>query len=652
MDELLEQFLIESRELIAQANENLEVLERAPNDAARIDAAFRAVHTLKGSVAIFDMAPVGAVLHAAEDVLSQARAGRSRLDRAAITILQDCVDQTDRWIDSVERDGVLPADASRVAAGLVTSISRASASVDADPEPAGPADWVIDLMRDRPAGIAQAEKPLIAFRYRPDPDCFFRGDDPLAIVAAMPGLVMLDLGAQAPWPPVEAFAPFCCNLLIRGYSDGTRADVEAAFRFVADQVDFADLSAVRRREEPTAAVPALSERDGTTRTLRVDAARIDALVDSLGELIVAKNGLSYHAAQAESGTVAPSDLAAAIRATQADIERLVADMHRAVMAVRLIPVEQTFRRLPRIARELAASTGRDIAFTMTGGETEIDKSVAEGLFEPLLHLLRNAVDHGVEAPAARLAAGKAARGSITLGARRSGDQVIVELADDGGGIDPAAMRRRAADRGILSLAAAETMTDDAAIDLIFAPGFSTAEKITDISGRGVGMDAARTTIERLSGRVGVGSAIGKGTTIRLVLPLTAVMTRVLIVRIGTERFGVAIDRIRETTSIPRDIIRPAGSGRAFVLRDRTVPVLDLADLLGLDRASLPDMVKLLVVDVGADVIAVMVDGFGERLDVMLRPMTGLLAGLPGVSGTTLMGDGSVLLVLDMMELVG
>lgn len=655
MDDLLEQFLIEARDLIAQANDDLAALERSADDAGRIDGAFRAVHTLKGSVAIFDMAPVGAVLHAAEDLLSDARSGRRLLNAASVATLIDCIDQTDRWVDAIEQAGRLPADAAKRAAVLVTSLARASAAAGDEPnaETAEAPDWLAPLIARQATAIAETGGALTAFRYLPDAECFFRGDDPVRIAGSVPDLIALEIAPARPCPSPDAIDPFACNLLLHGISAGARADVDLAFRFVADQVAIA---AVPGRDDHglsdmDSAAAAHIDSGSATRTLRVDAGRIDALVEGLGELIVAKNALSHIAAQAEHAALAGPALAAAIRESQGNIERLIAVMNRDVMAVRLVPLAQTFRRLPRLVRQIAETLGREVNFVISGDEAEVDKATADGLFEPLLHLLRNAVDHGIETPAARRAGGKAERGLIQLGARVAGDQVIIDVIDDGAGIDAAKMRRTAVLRGIAGQAAADAMDDEAALGLIFTPGFSTAEAITDVSGRGVGMDAVRSAIEKLGGRVGISSTIGAGTTFRLILPLTAVMTKVLTVRSGPELFGIPIDRIAETGAVARDRIMDVGGGKAIVHRDRTVPLLSLASLLGGADAP-PQAGKLLFVETGEDMVAVGIDGFGERLDVMLRPMTGLLAGTPGVLGTTLMGDGAVLLVLDVAELIG
>jgi two-component system chemotaxis sensor kinase CheA len=290
---------------------------------------------------------------------------------------------------------------------------------------------------------------------------------------------------------------------------------------------------------------------------------------------------------------------------------------------------------------------------MEGEEVEADKAVVEGLFEPLLHLLRNAVGHGAEPEDLRREAGKPEKARIVLRARRSGDRVTVEVEDDGRGIDPVAIRQAAHARGIASADDLGRMSDAEAVDLIFAPGFSTASEVTDLSGRGVGMDAVRSAVERLGGQASVRSQQGRGTTIHLSLPLTIVMTKVMAVRLGQELYGIPLDGIVETAFVPAPRVIPVRDAEAFVLRDRTLPLVRLADLLNIPRPQeIPQSLKVVVVAVGDDLVGIAVDGFAERMDVLMRPMAGILAGVPGIMGTTLLGDGSVLMILDIPELIG
>jgi len=636
MDEMLAQFLVEGRELIAQGEDHLAALAADPGDHSSIDGAFRAFHTLKGSVALFDMAAAGRVLHVAEDLLDTARAEGQVLNAATGISLTEVLDQLDRWIDTMETAGLLGSDADSIAERLIVKLRAGDGSAPAiGVLPA----WVGPLL-ERHVDAAASGGDIVAFRYKPDAECFFRGDDPLAIVAGVPDLAALDIAPVQPWPALSAFEPYHCTVILEGLSAAGEKEVRAAFRFVANETEIAVIPA--RHADAIA-----QATGGAQQSLRVDIGRIDALANGVGELIVAANALTHVAAEADKVDIR---IAATIRAAQTDLDRAVAAMRRGVMAVRSVSLGSSLRRLPRMVRELGGTLGKSVTFEMVGETTEVDKGIADAMFEPLLHLVRNAVDHGIEGEAVRRAAGKPLAGTIRLRIRPDGDQVTIELFDDGAGMDPVRIRDIAVSKGLLDRDAANALDEAQALRLIFAPGFSTASKITEVSGRGVGMDAVRIAIEQLGGRIDIASAPGDGTTIRLRLPLNAIMTRLLVVRVGTDRYGVALDRISETVSVAAESIVAVGAGRACVLRDRTLPVLSLATMLG--GAEIPARTaKLLVTDAGGEPVGVQVDGFGERIDGLVRPRTGILAGVAGIAGTTMLGDGGVLVVLDLAELV-
>jgi two-component system chemotaxis sensor kinase CheA len=664
MDDLLQHFIVEARELIQQATDDLLALERDPDGTARVDSAFRAVHTLKGSVGLFDFAPMGLALHAAEDLLGVLRTGQGRVHGEVIDSLLECIGQTERWVGAIEQTSQLPPDAAedgyRLARHLRSQLDDGSARA-APAIPEADLGWVGELVAQShvQAPLREQDKLLVAVRYTPRTDCFFAGDDPIALLRSVPELVAVRLSNRDPWPPAAEIDPFACNLRIEALSGAGLDAVKAVFRFVPDQVTIHEVAhslgnhahaAVSGNE---AAGQAADTAGGAgARMLRIDAARIDRLADLVGEMVVAKNALAHLAGQAGDG-LNGKDLAQGLLASQAAIDRLVAEMHRAVMDVRMMPMRDIFRRFPRAVRDIAGQLGKAIDFSMEGEDVEADKAVVEGLFEPLLHVLRNAVGHGAEPEHLRLEAGKPVRTRIVLRARRHGDRVMVEVEDDGRGIDPGTIRRTAAERGVASANDLERMSDAEAVELIFAPGFSTASEVTDLSGRGVGMDAVRSAVERLGGQAGVRSSRGQGTTVHLSLPLTVVLTKAMAVRVGCELYGIPLDGVVETASVPVSRILPFRDAEAFVLRDRTLPLIRLADLLDIPRRAEPlASMKVVVTAVGDELVGIAVDGFAERMDVLMRPMTGILAGMPGVMGTTLLGDGSVLMMLDIPELIG
>ncbi len=660
MDDLLQHFIVEARDLVQRATDDLMALEKDPAAAAPLDDAFRAVHTLKGSVGLFDFAPMGLALHAAEDLLGAVKAGRVRADSQMIDTLLDCIARTERWVDLIERDGQLPPGAADEGYRLAQALRSQLDDKDLTrPTPVMSDDetgWVQALIgaNSGPAGTKPTSGPLVAIRYTPRSDCFFAGDDPIALLRAVPGLIAVRLTERDPWPPAGEIDPFSCNLTIEALSGARLDDVRAPFRFVPDQVTFHEIAPSGWAHEPvtTADNDVISAGGRGQRMLRVDPARVDRLADLVGELIIAKNALTHLAGEGSEG-LGRKGASRGVQVGQAAIDRLVAEMHRAVMDIRMMPMRDLFRRFPRAVRDIAGQLHKAVDFSMEGEDVEADKSIVEGLFEPLLHVLRNAVAHGAEPESVRRDAGKPVRTQVVLRARREGDRVMVEVEDDGGGIDPAAIRRVARERQVASDERIGRMSDAEAVELIFAPGFSTASEVTDLAGRGVGMDAVRSAIERLGGQIGVQSLPGRGTTIRFSLPLTIVMTKVMAVRVGGERYGIPLEAVVETASVPRSRILPVRDAEAFVLRDRTLPLLRLSDLLELPRTEVRDAgVRALIMSMGGELVGIAVDGFSDTMDVLMRPMDGILAGMPGVMGTTLLGDGSVLMILDIPELVG
>lgn len=735
MNEFIEQFLIESRELVEQASDDLLALEQRPDDAERLDSAFRAFHTLKGGAGIVDFAAMARALHAAEDVLAALRAGTGRVTTDVVNDCLGCLDQVVRWLDRMAVDGEAPTDADAAADAIVQRFAGSSLLAPATAAPS--TGWVVALLAAHPTAAVRA---WTAIRYAPDPDCFFRGEDPLGVIAGLGGVEALRIENAKPWPELDALDPFACRLILLVLSTVPAEEAARQLASVRDQVEILPLSpvpgstdaaisspaaravleeqillladagaegmnatlvsagrvaanvmraqghqadaerltealasseaardpaalrtAIRRVLDgaavapPSQAFPELdpgaASFDGAARVMRVDVERIDALMKLAGELIVAKNALGHALGLAQNGADGQA-LAPVLKDQHDQFARLVAELQQAVLSIRVLPLQQVFQRFPRLVREMAASLGKQARLVVEGGATEADKTIVEALFEPLLHGLRNAVDHGIETTADRTALGKPVPAVIRMGAERMGEQLVVSIADDGRGIDVARVRGIAADRGLLPAADLAALPDDKVVDLVFAPGFSTAEGVSGWSGRGVGMDAIRTAVEQLGGRVVLDSRAGQGTTLRLTLPFTVMMTRVMTVEAGGQMFGIPFDAVVETVRLSRDRIMPMGAAQAFVLRNRTIPLIALAEALGnRAEAAPPPEANIVVAAVGGLMCGVEVDRFEGRLDVMLKPMEGLLAGMPGLAGTTLLGDGRVLIVLDLQGLL-
>jgi two-component system chemotaxis sensor kinase CheA len=389
------------------------------------------------------------------------------------------------------------------------------------------------------------------------------------------------------------------------------------------------------------------------KSLKVDQVKIDRLMNLIGEMVVSKNALPYLAQRAEV-QFGVRELSREIKAQYAVINRIADEMQDAIMQVRMMSVSFVFQRFPRMVRDISRKLGKDVQLVLEGEETQADKNIIESLADPLMHIVRNSLDHGVEIPEVRRAQGKPATATITMRATQETDRVVIEISDDGKGIDPAIIKRKAYEKGLIDEATLERINDREAINLIFAAGLSTAEKITDLSGRGVGMDVVRSVIEKVNGVVQVDSSVGKGTSIHISLPLSMAITQVMIIESDGQLFGVPMDHVVETVRVPRNAIHVIKQSRTVVLRGRIVPLKPLNALLGLSaepRANADDELAVLLVQANGEVSGLLVDGFRETIGMIQKPMSGILSGLSVYSGSALMGDGSVLMVLNIKEIM-
>jgi two-component system, chemotaxis family, sensor kinase CheA len=628
MNEFLEQFVVEARELIEQVTADLLALERDPGDRASLDGAFRAFHTLKGGAGIVDFAAMGRAMHAAEDVLSMVRQGERPVTAGLIGDCLACLDQVVQWLDSIEESGELPNEADAAADRLAARFVAGEASVET-----------------ARVETAKAEAPVVAAEAQPSD---------LALAILREQIALLSVRGEGLEGRIASAGRLAANVFrYLGRPDVSERIAEAATESLAGleptplarAIDAATES-LKGALAPNAVEAVAIRTDPLSRSLRVDAERVDALVDLTGELTVAKNAIGHIAVLAREGDNA---FAASLASEYGKLDRLIDGLQRAVVELRILPLRRVFQRFSRLVREMSESLAKPVRLVVEGEETQADKAIVEMLFEPLLHVVRNAMDHGVEPSAERTAVGKSAIATICLRARREGDHVVVEVEDDGRGVNADRIRAVAVERGLTTTDTVAAMSEDAVIDLVFMPGFSTAADITDLSGRGVGMDVVRESIERLGGRVQLDTRAGAGSIVRFVLPFSVMMTRVMTVEAGGQWFGIPLDAVIETVRVRRDEIRSVGQAHAFVLRSRTVPLIGLAATLGWATAGSSSDATVVVASSGGVLGGLEVDRLGARMDVMLKPAEGLLSGIPAIAGTTMLGDGQVLLLLDVKE---
>jgi two-component system chemotaxis sensor kinase CheA len=438
---------------------------------------------------------------------------------------------------------------------------------------------------------------------------------------------------------------FTSKLVPQSAANGSRANAEEETAATATAKPAAD-DGIKfgRRAEDNQTGP---------RSLKVDQAKIDRLMNLIGELVVEKNALPYLAQRAEA-QYGVRELSREIKGQYSVINRIADEMQDAIMQVRMMAVSIVFQRFPRLVRDISHKLGKEVQLVLEGEQTEADKNIIEALADPLIHIVRNSLDHGLETPEVRQANGKAETGTLTIRAAQQADRVVIEIVDDGKGIDPAVIKRKAYEKGLIDEAALERMDDRSAVNLIFAAGLSTAAVVSDLSGRGVGMDVVRTAVEKLNGTVVVESQLGNGTSIRISLPLSMAVTQVMIIESDGQLFGVPMDHVIETVRVPRHSIHRIKQSMTAVLRGRVVPLKALNDLLGIPAqhtANADDELSVLLVQAGGGVLGLLVDGFRETLGVIQKPMAGLLSNLSIWSGSALMGDGSVLMILNIREIV-
>lgn len=465
--------------------------------------------------------------------------------------------------------------------------------------------------------------------------------------ASETALATADAGALVSWIDIHFPVTIKANDVPPSYAKG------AEFPVTVERASAATALSTEVAEQVGKAAKPDEDTHVSSKPLKVDQAKIDRLMNLIGEILVAKNALPYLAVRAET-VFGVRELGREIKAQYAAINRIAEEMQGAIIQIRMTPVSSISQRFPRLVRDISRKLGKEIELVLEGEETEADKNIIEALGDPLVHIVRNSLDHGFELPEIRSAAGKPAIGTLIIRASQQSDRIVIDIIDDGKGIDPQVIKRKAYEKGIIDEASLERLSNEDAINLVFAPGFSTLDVISDLSGRGVGMDVVRTAVERVNGTITLQSVAGQGTSIQLSLPLSIAISNVMIVESSGQAFGVPMDQVVETVRVRRDSIHTIKSAEAMVLRGAIVPLKSVNKLLGLSAPPLANEhneLAVLVVRVGEELVGLLVDDFRETMDIILKPMAGVLAGVSAYSGSALLGDGSVLMVLNVKELL-
>jgi len=625
--ELRDDFLVEAGELVERLSEQLVELEANPRDAELLNAVFRAFHTVKGGAGFLAIEPMVQLCHHAEDLLNVARNGALVLDSARMDALLEALDLLNAMMDALRSGASMamppPALLKRLMPGTVAP-APAPAPVAA-PAPA-PADGSIDdsefeALLDSlygtaaPGTVAPAAPPAATI----NDDEFEALLDNLHGTGA-PGTTAAP--ATSTTIADDEFEALLDNLHGKGGAPGAQPGAVAAAPAPAP-----------------APVPAPVRAAAPAETsVRVDTGRLDALVNRAGELVLVRNRLQSLAQKSGDETLAQA---------AAELDRVADEMQGAVLAMRMQPVGRLFQRFPRIVRDLARQLGKEVDLVTEGEGTDLDRSLVEALADPLIHLLRNALDHGLEMPDERVKAGKSRRGTVRLSASQRGERIVIAVSDDGHGMNPEVLKRKAVEKGVIDAAQAARLSENECYELIFRPGFSTAAQISDISGRGVGMDVVKTRVAELGGTLQVRSKLGHGSELELTVPLTLAILRVLMVRVGPRLFALPLSNVEEVFELAAGQDRMLDGRLVANHRGRALPLGDLAGWAGVLGAAPRHVV---VLHIGHQRIGCLVHEVLGREDVMAKPLGPLFEGLPGIAGATVTGDGRLALVLDLAGL--
>lgn len=661
--EYLGLFLDESRESLQALSASLLDLEREPSDPGPLAVVFRIAHSLKGMSATMGFDAMARLTHRMEEVLAVMRDDGAPVTPAVSDALFACLDALQEMVDRIAAGDPAELDASWVL-GRLDAVAGADAASPAAAEvaatlapPAGPGSYDCTI-----AAQADGRGPAVmrvAVRF--DEDCrlmaacaamVVRELEALGeVVASDPPPEAVENGDVGPegvaWWVVTGAAAEALRSAVLGVSEVASCEVEAVLPGDGTAAQGSAVPPVEGRAASQAPAGERRPARAAPSTVRVGTDRLDALVNLMGEMVVQRTRLVR---------LAQRHRLADLRVAVEDTSRVIDDLRALIMQLRMTPVDAVFMRFPRMVRDLANSLGKRVELIVTGEATELERTIIDGLGDPLLHMLRNAVDHGLEGPAEREAAGKDPVGRVHLSARRVGDHVVIEVRDDGRGIDPDALRASAVRKGLMDAAAAAALSDEQALDLAFLAGVSSAARTTDVSGRGVGMDAVRSAIAELDGDVSISSAIGRGSTFTVRIPLTLAITRALLVTVGGDGASghprlcaIPLEAVEETVVVAGVEVRPVGGRPCLALGDRVVPLVRLRERLGLqgDRPGAAERLDVVVVSVGTVRLGLVVDGLVGRQDIVVEHLPGSLGEVPGLAGATILGDGAIALIVDV-----
>ncbi|MDO8810877.1 MAG: chemotaxis protein CheA [Gallionella sp.] len=601
MEELLSDFLMEAGEMLSDVDSKLMDLEKRPDDSKLLNEIFRGFHTIKGGAGFLNASELVTLCHLTENLFDKLRNRELTLSAELMDVIFAATAEVRRMFSALQQNLQPEAAPAEMLANLKAALDGKS-----------------------PANKAQGNKPNPgasppAAQQAPD------GVDWNALYTALTGT---DIVAKV----------------------GATRDPEKIAEAISEETSTKEAFGRRTADVPGTTVGRrggdVPPQEAKESTIRVDTERLDQVLNLSGEIGLTKNRLTHLRSDILQGRNDANTLSE-LDQSVTQLDMLVVNLQNAVMKTRMQPIGRLFKKYPRLARDLARSLGKDVELVLIGEETEMDKTMIEDLNDPLVHLVRNAVDHGVETIEKRIAAGKPEKSIVELSARQEGDHILITIKDDGRGMRPDVIRNKAVEKGLITNEVANTLDESQCLELILLPGFSTKDEISSVSGRGVGMDVVKTNIQKLNGVINIQSEPDRGTVITISLPLTLAILPVLILRLGDQSFAVPLSMVREILSITPDQLQQVSGRATMVVRGEVLPVLPLAQLIGWEQGAVPEVGVLM--QFGNNSFILSADGFAGHDDVVIKSLDTFRP--KGVAGVTMSSEGDIVLILDIKELL-
>ncbi len=669
--EILQDFLVESFELIEQLDQDLVELESRPDDLDLLNRIFRVAHTIKGASSFLNFDVLTHLTHHMENILNLARHGDLVIDADVMDIILESIDLMKALLVRIRDTGVdggldvsacvvrLDAAASGTPIAAAAPVAEepaaaAPAQTEEEPDYSGMSEAEVEAEIERLIAVRQAEDAAKRAAKNPAPaeseeEPDYSGMSEAEVEAEIERLIAVRQAEDAAKRAQKASA-----------SDESEPAAPAAAPAPAPAAQPKAESAPAAKAAPSAPAPRRAENkeDGENRgggsveqTIRVDVKRLDHLMNLIGELVLGKNRLIKINDDVEERYEGEAFLEE-LNQVVSIVSLVTTDLQIAVMKTRMLPIGKVFNKFPRMIRDLSRELNKKIELEITGEETELDKSIVEEIGDPLVHIIRNSCDHGIETPETRLAGGKNETGTIQLKAYHEGNHIVIQIIDDGKGLDPDMLKAKSVEKGIITEKEADGMSDKEAYGLIFRPGFSTAAQVTSVSGRGVGMDVVKTNIEKLNGMIDIDSEVGQGTSMKLKIPLTLAIIQALLVGVQEEYYAIPLASVLETVRISKDEIYTVESRSVMRLRDEVLSLVHIGDIFEVERVfDNSEHAYVVVLGLAESKIGLIVDSLVGQEEIVIKSLGEYLKGIEGIAGATIRGDGGVTLIVDVAALM-